>query len=71
MAAMQLSGGVNDCSSSELVFKAMLARGMLIGHDPARNVIRFLPCLTIPKEDIETLAGNLKAVLADLPGHMT
>jgi len=69
MAAMQLSGGVNDCSSSELVFKAMLARGMLIGHDPAQNVIRFLPCLTIPKEDIESLAANLEAVLADLPRH--
>ena len=69
MAAMQLSGRANDCSSSELVFKAMLARGMLIGHDPAQNVIRFLPCLTIPKEDIETLASNLKAVLAELQRH--
>lgn len=66
MAAVQLSGGIAGASASEFVFREMLRRRMLIGYDRPTNVIRFLPCLTIPEQDIAALACNLTAVLAEL-----
>jgi acetylornithine/N-succinyldiaminopimelate aminotransferase len=63
MIGMQLCGGVPGSPSSALVFKKLLQRGFLIGYDPAQNVIRFLPSLTIEEEEIAHFIGSLERVL--------
>jgi acetylornithine aminotransferase len=59
MLAMELGNELN-CES---LFKRLLEKQILVGHQPAFNVLRFFPSLTIRKRDIDHLVSTLDALL--------
>ena len=46
------------------VWRTMLERGFILGITPRANVLRFLPPLTIPEDEIMAAVDNLEEVLA-------
>jgi len=46
------------------IWRAMLKRGFVLGITPGANVLRFLPPLTIPEDEIEAVVDNLEDVLS-------
>ena len=46
------------------VWRTMLERGFILGITPRANVLRFLPPLTIPEDEIIAAVDNLEEVLA-------
>ncbi len=59
MVAVELSEGVKAPD----LFERLLERGILSGCNPSFNVIRFMPPLTINKQQIDTCASHLKGLL--------
>jgi len=52
----------NSSINSTHVYHRMLERGFLVGHNPQRNIIRFLPPLTIEESEIARLVTNLQRI---------
>ncbi len=66
MVSIELFGDANRSANSTHVYHGMLERGILVGHNPQRNIIRFLPPLTIEESEIAGLVTNLQQVLEDI-----
>jgi len=45
------------------VYRELLKRGFIVGYNPAANLLRFYPALTIGEEDIAQLLENLDHIL--------
>jgi acetylornithine aminotransferase len=63
MVSIKLSGNMDRSPSSTHVYHKMLERGFLVGYNPQRNVVRFLPPLTIEEKEITNLVKHLECVL--------
>jgi len=46
------------------IWRTMLKRGFVLGITPGANVLRFLPPLTIPEDEIEAVVDNLEDVVS-------
>jgi acetylornithine aminotransferase len=50
--------------STAAVFQALLKNGFFVACSPARNFLRFDPCLTMERKDIDDLLVCLDGILA-------
>lgn len=66
MVSIELSGNENRSAKSTHVYHRMLERSFLVGHNPQRNIIRFLPPLTIEESEIAHLVTNLQQVFEEM-----
>jgi len=62
MIAMEFEGNYEHFSVTS-VYRELLERGFLVGYNPAANLLRFYPALTIGEEDITQLLENLDHIL--------
>jgi acetylornithine/N-succinyldiaminopimelate aminotransferase len=62
MIGMDLAGSDGRFSAIS-VYHELLRRGFVVGYNPAANVVRFQPPLTIGEEDITALLQNLEHVV--------
>jgi acetylornithine aminotransferase len=54
-----------DFSTSQ-VYQALFEAGFLVAHSPARNFLRFDPCLTLESEAVDRFIASLDLILEDL-----
>jgi len=66
MPSVELSGDTNSSDNSTQVYHRMLERGFLVGHNTQRNIIRFLPPLTLDESEIVRLVTNLQRVFEEM-----
>ena len=62
MIAMELVKKDEHLSATS-VYRELLHRGFIVGYNPAANVVRFYPPLTIGEDDIAQLLENLDHIL--------
>jgi acetylornithine/N-succinyldiaminopimelate aminotransferase len=65
MIVLELEGNDEQFSVVSL-YRALLARGFLVGYTPAANLLRFYPALTIDQADIAQLLEHLDHILEEL-----
>jgi acetylornithine aminotransferase len=66
MIGIELSDRVTRSVNSTHVHQKMLEKGLLVGHNPRRNIIRFLPPLTIEESEIAHLMTHLQQVFEEM-----
>ena len=62
MIALEFEGS-DERFSVTSVYRGLLKRGFIVGYNPAANLLRFYPALTIGEEDIAQLLENLDHIL--------
>lgn len=61
---LALEFGPHDSVSAATVFQELLQHGFFVGCSPARNFLRFDPCLTMEKSHVDDLLACLDGILA-------
>ena len=56
--------------SAATVFQALLKNDFFVACSPARNFLRFDPCLTMERSDIDALLESLDGILAAAGGRL-
>ncbi len=62
MTGVELQRG-DERFSATLLYHKLLERGFLVGYNPAANLLRFYPALTIGEKDLDRLLETLDQIL--------
>jgi len=65
---LMVAAELQERIAADRVFDRMLDRGFLIGCSPTFNLVRFMPPLNVPLQEIDRLLDGLEAVLHEVAG---